>query len=272
MVVPGRPTVLYVEGAEGRGRYLAQALGAAEYEVDVRGPRSIPSRVEELQRYDFFILSDVPAEGVSLSQQEAIERYVRDFGGGFLMSGGDRSFGLGGWQGTRLERMLPVRMDSERRRDQPSLGLALVIDKSGSMNGPKMELAKEAAKATAELLGSDDYIEVIGFDSAPQAIVRMQSARNRVRILTRYRTASGTGRNEYFSGAGSGLPRPCGDPGAGQARDPPHRWAIAGGRNRGADAGDASRRHYRVDGWPSVRMSIGDSCRIWPTWAEGERT
>ena len=183
VVVPGKPTVLYVEGARGRASYLARALTAGEYDVDVRSPRAIPTSVRELERYDFFILSDVSADQVSLGQMDAIERYVRDLGGGFLFAGGERGYGLGGWQGTRMERLLPVRMDSERRRDQPSLALALVIDRSGSMNGQKIELAKEAAKATAELLSGDDYISVIGFDSRPERVVRMQSASNRLRIL-----------------------------------------------------------------------------------------
>lgn len=183
VVVPGRPSVLYVEGTESRASYLARALSAGELDVDVRGPRAIPTSLRELERYDFVILSDVPADQVSLTQQDAIERYVRDLGGGFLMAGGENGFGLGGWQGTRIERLLPVRMDAERRRDQPSLALGLVIDKSGSMQGVKMELAKEAASATAEMLGPEDYIEVVGFDSQPTRIVRMQSARNRLQIL-----------------------------------------------------------------------------------------
>lgn len=183
VVVPGRPSVLYVEGVPGRATYLARALTSGDYEVDVRSPRAIPTSLRELERFDFFILSDVAADQVSLTQQDVIERYVRDLGGGFLMAGGENSFGLGGWQGTRIERLLPVRMDSERRRDQPSLALALVVDKSGSMNGPKIELAKEAAIATAEMLGPDDYISVVGFDSQPRQIVRMQSARNRIRII-----------------------------------------------------------------------------------------
>ncbi len=183
VVVPGKPTVLYVEGAPGRAQYLARALTAGEYDVDVRSPRAIPTSLRELERYDFFILSDVSADQMNLTQMDALERYVRDLGGGFLMAGGERGFGLGGWQGTRMERLLPVRMDSERRRDQPSLALTLVIDRSGSMNGQKMELAKEAAKATAELLSADDYISVVGFDTRPERIVRMQSAGNRLRIL-----------------------------------------------------------------------------------------
>jgi len=183
VVVPGRPTVLYVEGTPGRATYLARALTAGDYEVDVRSPRAIPTSLRELERFDFFILSDVAADQVSETQQGVIERYVRDLGGGFLMAGGESSFGLGGWNGTTLERMLPVRMDSERRTDQPSLAIALVIDKSGSMNGPSMDLAKEAAIATAEMLSAEDYISVVGFDSQPTRVVRMQSARNRLRIV-----------------------------------------------------------------------------------------
>jgi Mg-chelatase subunit ChlD len=182
-VVPGRPAVLYVEGSRGRGGHLARALSAGDFEVDVRTPAGIPRTLGELARFDFFILSDVAADQVSLTQLDVLERWIRDVGGGFLMAGGERAFGLGGWQGTRMERLLPVRLDSERRRDQPSLALALVIDKSGSMNGQKIELAKEAAKATAELLGNEDYIGVVGFDSRPDQIVRMQSARNRISIL-----------------------------------------------------------------------------------------
>ena len=37
--VPGRPSVLYVEGNPARASYLASALSAQEFEVDVRGPR-----------------------------------------------------------------------------------------------------------------------------------------------------------------------------------------------------------------------------------------
>ena len=183
-IVPGRPAVLIVESDPSRATYLARALIAGEYEVEVRGARELPTNVRELERFDFVVLSDVPADQVSLGQMDALERYVRDLGGGFLMAGGEQGFGLGGWGGTRIEQLLPVRMDAERRRDQPSLALALVIDKSGSMTGIKMELAKDAAKATAEILAAEDYLEVVGFDSQPVRVVRMQSAANRLRILT----------------------------------------------------------------------------------------
>ncbi len=198
VAVPGRPSVLYVEGDTGHGSYLTNALVAQEFEVDLRGPDGIPSSLKEIERYDFVVLSDVSADRVSYSQQDLIESYVKDLGGGFLMAGGQNSFGLGGWRHTKIEKILPVRMDAEKKKDQPSIALCLVIDRSGSMSGQKIEMAKEAAKATAEILSPDDYIEVIAFDSQPMRLVRMQSARNRMRILSDISRLAPNGGTDIF--------------------------------------------------------------------------
>lgn len=194
-VVPGRPTILYVEGDPGRAQYLRDALASGDFEVEVRPGTAVPNSLRELERFDFMVLSDVDAASVSVGAQQAIAQYVRTLGGGFMMAGGPRSFGLGGWGGTEIERLLPVRMEGERRRDQPSIALALVIDRSGSMQGQPLEMAKTAARRTAEILGPDDQIEVIGFDTEPMTVVRMQSARNRARIandISRLRPGGGT--------------------------------------------------------------------------------
>jgi uncharacterized membrane protein len=180
--VVGRPSVLFIDREPAQARSAAQALSVADFEVDLRAPYAAPRSVSELARYDFVILSDVPRDALATDTQDAIERYVRDLGGGFMMAGGEQSFGLGGYTGSRIESLLPVRMDSERRRDEHSLALALVIDCSGSMSGAKIELAKDAARATAELLGVNDSIGVIGFSGTPERRVRMQSATNRLRI------------------------------------------------------------------------------------------
>lgn len=181
-VVPGRPRVLIADSDPARVQELAQALGIADFDVEVRSASALPRTLGELSRYDFYILSDVPAERLGVEQMDALERYVRDLGGGFMFAGGAQSFALGGYSGTRIESLLPLWMDSERRRDEHSLALALVIDCSGSMSGQKIELAKDAAKATAELLGPDDSLGVVGFSGEPERVLRLQSAKNRLRI------------------------------------------------------------------------------------------
>ena len=199
VAVPGRPAVLYVEGNPARASYLSAALSAQELDVDIRGPREIPSSIRELERYDFVILSDAPAESVSLTQQDAIESYVRDLGGGFLFAGGEAGFGLGGWAHTTIERILPVRMDAEKRRDEPQVAMVLVLDRSGSMSGLPIEMAKAAAKATADTLASDDLIEVIAFDSSPTRVVRMTPAKHRARIQSDIARIQAGGGTEIFS-------------------------------------------------------------------------
>ncbi len=195
--VPGRPQVLYIEGQaeRGRGSYLVSALSAQQFDVDLRPPSAMPGSLRELERYDFFILSDVPREAVSEATQDLIEKYVRDLGGGFLFAGGESGYGLGGWGHSTLERLLPVRMDAERRKEMPGVAMALVIDRSGSMTNLPMEMAKAACRATVETLEGDDLIEVIAFDSTPQRYVKMQPARYRSRIqndIARIQPGGGT--------------------------------------------------------------------------------
>ena len=200
--VKGRPRVLYVEGGmmreAGSARYLKTALAHENIDVEVRGPRGLPSSAKALQKYDLVLVSDVPAHFVGMSQMVALEAYVRDFGGGLIMAGGEDSFGSGGYQGTRMEKIMPVRFDSEKQREQPNIAIVLVVDRSGSMSGPKIEAAKESARVTAEVLSASDLISVIAFDSQPTTIVRLQKASNRMRISTDIsRLQAGGGTNIY---------------------------------------------------------------------------
>ncbi len=182
VAVVGMPVVLYVDGSPERSSYLPEALSAQQLNVDTVDP--LPATLREAEKYDFIVVSDMPAERVSLAQQEVIEEYVRDLGGGFLFAGGENGYGLGGWQHTAVERILPVRMDADKRRDEPDVAMAPIIDRSGSMTGLPLEMAKQAAKATADTLAGDDLLEVIAFDSQPTRIVQMTAARHSARIQT----------------------------------------------------------------------------------------
>ena len=204
VAVPGRPSVLYVEGNQAHASYLASALNAQEFDVDVRGPRELPSSLRELERYDLVILSDTPADAVTEEQQAAIESYVRDLGGGFVFAGGENGYGLGGWYHSTVERILPVRMDAEKRRDEPGVAMELIIDRSGSMSGLPLEMAKAAAKATADTLSAEDLLEVIAFDSQPTRVVKMTPAKHRARIQSDIARIQAGGGTEIFSALDAG--------------------------------------------------------------------
>lgn len=59
---------------------------------------------------------------------------------------------------------------------QMPLNLSLVLDKSGSMDGEKIDSLKDAVHRVVDLLGPDDFISIIAFDSSPKTIVKSQRA------------------------------------------------------------------------------------------------
>lgn len=160
----GQPRVLLVDSNPDLCRDLAWALEEQELAVDLRPPQGLPESLADLQNYELVMLSNVPATDLSARQMELLRTYVSDLGGGLIMLGGDQSFGLGGYYKTVIEDILPVRSDFEKEKEKPSLAMVVVIDRSGSMGGQKMELAKEAAKSAVELLGGRDQIGVVAFD------------------------------------------------------------------------------------------------------------
>lgn len=191
----GKPRVLVIESDPRLIRELAVALEGEDIQVDVRPPAGMPDSLSDLQNYELLVLSNVPATALTGRQMEVARSYVQDLGGGFLMLGGEQSFGLGGYYKSTLEEILPVRSDFEKEKEKPSLAMVLVIDKSGSMGGDKIEMAKSAARSAVELLGNSDHIAVLAFDGDTYTISEMQSASNKGRIsdeISRIEASGGT--------------------------------------------------------------------------------
>lgn len=175
-----RPRALLVEAGAAGGAALLRALSAEGIDGDARTPRAL---ARSLDGYELIVLSDVPRANLTPAQIANLERFTRN-GGGLIVAGGPASFGSRGYRGSRLSALLPVREDPTAEREEATLALGLVIDRSGSMSGPKMELTKEAARGTAQMLSPEDLIAVVAFDSQAQSVVRLQKAANRQRILS----------------------------------------------------------------------------------------
>ena len=172
----GSPRVLLVQGDESKAAPLAGALREAKIDVETRGPAGLPRTLSELQRFDLFVLSDVSALQMTRDQMELYRTWVQQFGGGFLMVGGENSFGVGGYFRTPIETMLPVRMDHDDRQATPSVALYVVLDRSGSMTAPvagttKIALADQGAVLAMNVLQSKDLFGLTAVDTQVNSVV-----------------------------------------------------------------------------------------------------
>ena len=179
--VQGAPKLLLVEGRQGEGSEMAAMLSAAAMQYETVLPAQLPYDAEQLRQYDGVVLVNVDYDAADEEQWAALDSAVRVLGRGLTVIGGDSSYALGGYRGSRLEKMLPVTIDVRNKLDLPSLALMLVIDKSGSMSDgmfgtTRLELAKEAAMRAAEVLTPNDQVGVIAFDDAAKWVVNLQKA------------------------------------------------------------------------------------------------
>jgi Ca-activated chloride channel homolog len=169
--VKGPPRVLVLSAQKESQRFISRALQVQGYAVSEAAPDGSALTLAELSSFDLLVLDNVPAFQLSHAKMETIEKYVRDFGGGLLVIGGSQSYGAGGYYRTPMERVLPVDMRPPARLDLPHVALLFVLDKSGSMGaGPegstKLDLAKAAAIAAADVMNPSDQVGILGFDAA----------------------------------------------------------------------------------------------------------
>lgn len=202
--VQGAPKLLLVEGRQGEGSEMAAMLSAAAMQYETVLPAQLPYDAEQLRQYDGVVLVNVDYDAADEEQWAALDSAVRVLGRGLTVIGGDSSYALGGYRGSRLEEMLPVTIDVRNKLDLPSLALMLVIDKSGSMSDgmfgtTRLELAKEAAMRAAEVLTPNDQVGVIAFDDAAKWVVNLQKAEDVEAIQNQIGTIRPGGGTAFFT-------------------------------------------------------------------------
>lgn len=173
---------------------LVRALQRKGVQVDARPPAALRG-LETLRPYHLVVLEDVTAAALAPGATEALERWVRDHGGGLVLAGGGNTYGDAGFARTALARLLPVTL--EPRRPKPGtrepLALFLVVDRSNSMgynsrigtlrDGEKLRYAKEAALAVVRQLKDQDLVGVIVFDSQAHEVAPLRPLREQRRSL-----------------------------------------------------------------------------------------
>jgi uncharacterized membrane protein len=186
--IRGQPRLLMIDSDEKRLEPLARLLRNQRFQVEVRSAQGFPKSIEDLDRFDLLLASDVPALLLSREQMELLRTWVRDLGGGFILTGGENSFGVGGYYRTPIEQILPVRMEHDDRQETPSVALLVVLDRSGSMAAPvqgrtKISLADQGVVLAMDVLKDNDYFGLFAVDTKVHQVVPLGRLQDRQTLL-----------------------------------------------------------------------------------------
>lgn len=168
--------LLIVEGKEDNSINYRKIMDAIGIKYNVVSPSTVPNNIPDLMEYSAVVFVDVFLSDLRDGFTDVIGDYVKNNGGGFVITGGPNSYALGGYRGTVIEDVSPVYMDLRGENEIPSMAMCMVIDHSGSMssgNGviDNLSLAKSAASAAIDYLRPEDQVEVIAFDDSFSRVV-----------------------------------------------------------------------------------------------------
>ncbi len=158
---------------------LARTLKEAELGVDVRKPFSLT--MAALEGVGAVVLEDVEASRLSENGLHVLAQYVKEAGGGLVMTGGRHSFGEGGYRKSPLEDVLPVSLEIREEQRKAAVAISIIMDCSCSMGATvpdgrtKMELAAEGVVGALQLLNERDEASVHMVDTEPHEVFPLSS-------------------------------------------------------------------------------------------------
>ena len=157
--------------------HLVRTLEANQFEV-IHAPNGVPDKLDDFQ---LVVINNWDMESIPPVRKAAIEDYVRS-GGGLIWIAGERNMYVEkkGQEDDPLERSLPAKLAPPRSPE--GTAVVLIIDKSSSMEGRKIELARLAAIGVVENLRPIDTVGVLIFDNSFQWAVPVRKADDRSAI------------------------------------------------------------------------------------------
>ncbi|MCC6573154.1 MAG: VWA domain-containing protein [Planctomycetes bacterium] len=188
----GKRVVAYAlpaEVAEASDALLALIRADAANEVRVR--RDLPT-AGELTGIAALVINDVPVASLDAARLPAIAAWVRG-GGRVLMAGVGGAFGPGGWRGTPLEEVSPLKF---RPDDDPGRRWLLLLDCSDSMNASaggakRLDVMRQGARRVLDKLNARDRGSVVGFNRHVLGSLEFTDSVNELRARLDNLTASG---------------------------------------------------------------------------------
>lgn len=121
-------------------------------------------------------------------QDVVVEEYMNYHRHKLAMPSGDKNVGIdASWGNLRDETFLQIGFTTQRLTEESHykpVNICLVIDRSGSMSGEKMEKTKQAMATFVRKLRPQDKVSIVEFDTEADAILPATNADNLERILS----------------------------------------------------------------------------------------
>ena len=154
-----------------------RALEANQFQVN-RSTGGIPDKLDDFQ---LIVINNWDMESIPAARKTALEDFVKK-GGGLAWIAGEHNIYVDkkGQEEDPLERSLPAKIAPPRSPE--GTAVVLIIDKSSSMEGRKIELARLAAIGVVENLRPIDSVGVLIFDNSFQWAVPIRRADDRPAI------------------------------------------------------------------------------------------
>lgn len=168
-----RARVLYLsQDPPGTETNLLKAFTEADFEI-VRDASLLDGDLTGIQ---LVVLNNLDLNALSLARKQHLESYTKN-GGGLLLIGGERQVYKDDQRMDALDRALPAKLAPPKTPE--GTAVALIIDKSSSMEGRKIELARLSAIGVIDHLRPIDTIGVLIFDNSFQWAVPMRRAEDK---------------------------------------------------------------------------------------------
>ena len=90
------------------------------------------------------------------------------------------------------------------REGRAPLNIAIVLDRSGSMAGTKIEEAKRAAMRAIGMLGPEDIVAVVTYESTVDVLIPATKARDKQQLVQAIRSITSAGNTALFGGVSRG--------------------------------------------------------------------
>ncbi len=168
-----KPLLLLTDSTTGHFERLLRASGLP---VVARAPSPGEVTAERLAGYSGIVLENVPASRIGPDGLSRIAELVKNGSLGLMMTGGRRSFAVGGYYRTPVADLLPVALEQRRELRKTRSAVMIALDRSGSMSADvggitKMSMANLAAVEVLRLLDPSDEFGLIAVDSSAHVVV-----------------------------------------------------------------------------------------------------